>query len=84
MNVRRTCKNKQCRTEFTARSADVKRGWALYCSKSCKAKVQEGRTHQHRDYQLKRDAQKDQFAHPTFNNAHQFNNEEHDCNKGAP
>lgn len=43
--VERTCKC--CRKTFTARSADVARGWAIYCSKSCKAKVQESRTHQH-------------------------------------
>ena len=26
-----------CKTEFTARVADRKRGWARFCSKSCKA-----------------------------------------------
>lgn len=26
-----------CRDSFTARTADRKRGWARYCSKSCKA-----------------------------------------------
>jgi len=30
------CKN--CKTMFTARVADRKRGWGKYCSKSCKAK----------------------------------------------
>lgn len=33
-------KCKQCREPFSAREADRKRGWALYCSKSCKAKRQ--------------------------------------------
>lgn len=30
-----------------ARAADVKRGWARFCSKSCKAMEQEKRTGQH-------------------------------------
>ncbi|AFV85233.1 hypothetical protein [Alteromonas mediterranea] len=29
-----------CKSAFTARVADRKRGWAKYCSKSCKAKKQ--------------------------------------------
>ena len=29
-----------CKTEFQARTADVKRGWGKFCSKSCKAKKQ--------------------------------------------
>jgi hypothetical protein len=28
---------KKCGTEFQARTADVKRGWGKFCSKSCKA-----------------------------------------------
>lgn len=32
------CKN--CGDPFSAREADRKRGWARYCSKSCKAKLQ--------------------------------------------
>ena len=42
--ILRKCKN--CRTIFRARLADAKRGWALYCSKSCKAIAQEKRTGQ--------------------------------------
>lgn len=42
-------KCKFCGGAFPARVADRKRGWARFCSKSCKAKEQEGRTHQHRD-----------------------------------
>lgn len=42
-----------CKDRFTARTADRKRGWARYCSKSCKAKHQERRTGQHAAY-LKR------------------------------
>lgn len=36
------CKN--CGDPFTARTADRKRGWARYCSKSCKAREQTRRT----------------------------------------
>jgi len=42
------CKN--CRKKFEARSADVKRGWGKFCSKSCKAKEQEKRTGQYAKY----------------------------------
>lgn len=31
-----------CQGVFTARIADRKRGWALYCSKRCKALAQAG------------------------------------------
>jgi len=37
-----------CKDLFTARIADRKRGWARYCSKSCKAKKQEARTGQYK------------------------------------
>jgi hypothetical protein len=43
-------KCKCCKTEFTARVADRKRGWAKFCSKSCKAKKQEARTGQYAAY----------------------------------
>ena len=36
-----------CGKSFTARTADRKRGWARFCSKSCKAKEQESRTGQY-------------------------------------
>ena len=42
-----TYKCKCCRGAFVARVADRNRGWARYCSKSCKAKKQEQRTGQH-------------------------------------
>ena len=45
-----TVKCKQCDKDFEARVADRKRGWAKFCSKSCKAKEQEGRTGQYRSY----------------------------------
>lgn len=79
--VERFCKN--CRAAFQAKSADVKRGWAKYCSKSCKAKHQErktGATSAFYHRQDERDVR--ELEGPTFSNAHQFSNEEHDCNKG--
>jgi hypothetical protein len=44
------CKNKQCRKAFTAKAADIARGWGKYCSKSCKAIHQENRTGQYGQY----------------------------------
>lgn len=42
--VNRMCKS--CKCTFVARVADVKRGWAKFCSKSCKASHQNKRTGQ--------------------------------------
>lgn len=39
-----------CKQDFEARVADRKRGWAKFCSKSCKAKKQEQRTGQMTNY----------------------------------
>ena len=33
-------KCKRCKAPFEARTADMNRGWGLYCSKACKAKKQ--------------------------------------------
>lgn len=33
-------KCERCGEQFKAKTADVKRGWARFCSKSCKAKTQ--------------------------------------------
>ena len=44
-----TYKCANCGNPFEARTADRKRGWARYCSKSCKASKQEKRTGQFRD-----------------------------------
>jgi len=41
----------RCQGLFTARTADRKRGWAKFCSKSCKAVKQEQRTGQYAAYQ---------------------------------
>lgn len=70
---------KGCGKPFTARTADRARGWARFCSKSCKATKQEARTGQHAAYGEWRERQDDDA--PTFSNAHLFSNEEHDCNK---
>lgn len=48
----------QCQTcggAFTARTADRARGWARFCSKSCKARKQEARTGQYRAYKGRHD-----------------------------
>ena len=39
--IERICTSHKCNNNFMAKPADVKRGWALYCSKSCKAIHQE-------------------------------------------
>jgi hypothetical protein len=44
-------KCQRCQGLFTARTADRKRGWARFCSKSCKAVVQEKKTGQYAAYQ---------------------------------
>lgn len=45
-----TYKCARCGGLFTARTADRARGWARFCSKSCKAIKQEQRTGQFRDF----------------------------------
>lgn len=65
-------KCKCCGAKFQARAADVKRGWAKFCSKSCKAKDQERRTGQHAAYRNRRE--RDESDMPSFSNAHQFDN----------
>jgi hypothetical protein len=39
-----TVKCSKCATKFEARTADIKRGWGKFCSKSCKANVQARKT----------------------------------------
>lgn len=41
---RATYKCERCKDPFSARTADRKRGWARFCSKSCKAIKQTQRT----------------------------------------
>lgn len=43
----------RCQGLFTARTADRKRGWARFCSKSCKASKQEQKTGQYAAYQTR-------------------------------
>lgn len=57
------CQN--CKDLFTARTADRARGWARFCSKSCKASTQERKTHQFRNLQ-----------ETGFSDAHLFDNTE--------
>ena len=44
-----------CRKPIKVREADVRRGWGRFCSKSCKARVQEARTGQHADYRARKE-----------------------------
>lgn len=46
--IEKNCKC--CKKVITVRIADHKRGWGNFCSKSCKAKVQEKKNGQHRAY----------------------------------
>jgi hypothetical protein len=66
MKVQRKCV--YCGDPFMARSADVKRGWAKFCSKSCKASEQEKRTHQHTNFLYhqtgREDDEEDYLGHP--------------------
>lgn len=49
-------KCKWCKGLFAARVADRKRGWARFCSKSCKAMKQEKRTGQNAAFQARPDS----------------------------
>lgn len=44
-----------CKQPFIARTADRKRGWARFCSKTCKAVKQEARTGQYAAYRNRED-----------------------------
>lgn len=74
--VDRICKG--CKHPFKARAADVKRGWGLFCSKSCKAIKQEQRTGQ---FAAHKEATSHLGDNPYFTDAHLFSNEDHDCSK---
>ncbi len=64
-------KRARCGIAFMARIADRKRGWARFCSKSCKAVKQEQRTGQYAAYRKRVESDKE-----TFSNAHLFSSEE--------
>ena len=55
------CENKHCRIEFEARKADRKRGWARFCSKSCKAIKQTNSRHNWIDFEEGWDGHKDSW-----------------------
>lgn len=48
--AKKVVKCKRCKSLFEARVADLKRGWGKYCSKSCKAVVQEANTGQYANH----------------------------------
>ena len=75
--VDRHCKG--CDQPFKARASDVKRGWGMFCSKSCKAIKQEQSTGQHAARLERRE--RDGHEGGEFADAHLFSNEDHDCNK---
>jgi len=57
----------RCGCKFMARVADRNRGWARFCSKSCKAKEQEKRTGQYGVYKHGSDfASYDDLGDPMF------------------
>lgn len=82
-----TYKCECCRQPFTARVADRKRGWARFCSKSCKASKQEKHTGQHSAYMRRQKSS--EYCDPSAAmydrngkyvgfSAHNFSNEDHD------
>lgn len=78
--IERTCQWHRCKKKFMAKPADVKRGWATFCSKSCKAKEQESRTFQNAEHRERIERAEENGE--TFSDAHLCSNEDHDCNKG--
>ena len=77
--IERTCQWRRCKEKFMAREADVKRGWAKFCSKSCKAKAQEARTGQNAAFHARQN-RTDEGNHDVWGGP--FSNEEHWCNEG--
>lgn len=73
--VERKCQ--RCTKPFFARAADVKRGWGLFCSKSCKAIKQERRTGQCRAYRDRQEARERGDEPTEFSDAHLFSNEDY-------
>ena len=75
--VQRTCA--RCRKKFMAREADVKRGWAKCCSRSCAASRRNRETGV-LDRILGAGCAEDDAV---FANAHLHSHEDHDCNKSS-
>ena len=70
----RTC---PCGKTFTARKADIKRGWAKCCSKSCAAIAREKKLDRngYRDVNWNGQPTRERRdAEGVFQNAHQFDN----------
>lgn len=61
--IKITCKC-GCGQKKEVRTTDVKRGWGLFFSKSCKAKFQERRTGQFRDFQERQNELFEGGIHP--------------------
>ena len=51
-----------CGNSFLAREADRKRGWARFCSKSCKAIKQEQKTGQYASYRERQNTRYELFV----------------------
>ena len=73
-----TCKC-GCGRKKMVRTADIKRGWGKYYSKSCKAKEQERRTGQHYNYMNSGVSRKkfrryaaEYGGHPQFNGSGEY------------
>ena len=75
--VERSCK--WCGKLFMAKKADIKRGWAKCCSKSCSASLREKKLD--RFNFLQGGSRLRSVGPHEFTDAHLFSNEEHDCNK---
>ena len=81
--IERSCK--WCGKLFMAKRADVKRGWAKCCSKSCSASLREKKLDRfgfQRGESGTFDSRFCSTGQHEFSDAHLFSNEEHDCNKG--
>jgi hypothetical protein len=76
MKIPCICEKPACGKLFFAKKADRARGWARFCSKSCAAWDREKKLDRGNYAGRKMDLYPGEFA-----NAHQFSNEEHDCNK---
>ena len=61
-----------CGRKKMVRTADVKRGWGRYYSKSCKAKAQERRTGQHRRFHERRKYAKEFGGSPQFSRSGEY------------
>lgn len=61
-----TYKCQGCGDPFTARTADRDRGWARFCSKSCKAIKQEARTGQNRAYHQRQERRDEGLCFPSM------------------